>query len=274
MRNFKLITVDLDGTLLDNQCRVSENNLSAIRSLSNRGIFVVPCTGRALAEIPESLKNNKDIRYIIHSTGSVILDTFTNQKVLNCISKDIAKEIFNVLSKFDVHIAIRHNGFCHVQTGTTDKKSIDYYNIFFGHEEIIRNFAKKVDNFAEWKHSIDNIEAFAIFFHDLEKKEECKKRLEKIKGISLAFVSDYNIEIISENSGKGNAVKKLLKMLNIEKEYALGLGDSGNDLPMMQAVGIPVAVSNATDAIKSYCKDIICSNQENAMEYLYNNYVK
>ncbi len=274
MRNFKLITVDLDGTLLDNQCRVSESNLSAISSLSNKGIFVVPCTGRTLAEIPESLKNNKDIRYIIHSTGSVILDTFTNQKVLNCISKDIAQEIFKVLSDFDVHIAIRHNGFCHVQTGTTDKKSIEYYNIFFGHEDIIRNFAKKVDDFAEWKHSIDNIEAFAIFFHDLEKREECKKRLEKINGLSLAFVSDYNIEILSHNSGKGNAVKNLLKMLNIEKEHSLGLGDSRNDLPMMQAVGTPVAVSNATDAIKSYCKEIICSNQENAIEYLYNNYVK
>ena len=146
MNNFKLITVDLDGTLLDNQCRVSQNNLSAISNLSKKGIFVVPCTGRALAEIPESLKNNKDIRYIIHSTGSVILDTFTNKKVLNCISKDIAQEIFKVLSDFDVHIAIRHNGFCHVQTCTTDKKTIDYYNIFFGHEEIIKKFAKKVDN--------------------------------------------------------------------------------------------------------------------------------
>ena len=101
MFDFKLITVDLDGTLLDDQCRVSENNLSAIKSLSKKGIFVVPCTGRTLAEIPESLKNNKDIRYIIHSTGSVILDTFTNQKVLNCISKDIAQKIFKLI-KLDI----------------------------------------------------------------------------------------------------------------------------------------------------------------------------
>ena len=274
MFDFKLITVDLDGTLLDDQCRVSENNLSAIKSLSKKGIFVVPCTGRTLAEIPESLKNNKDIRYIIHSTGSVILDTFTNQKVLNCISKDIAQKIFKVLSEFDVHIAIRHNGFCHVKTGTTDKKSIEYYNIFFGHEDIIRNFAKKVDNFDEWKYKIDNIEAFAIFFHDLNQREECKSRLEKIDGLSLTFVSDYNIEILSKNSGKGSAVKNLLKMLNIEKKDALGLGDSGNDLPMMQSVGIPIAVSNATETIKKYCKQIICSNQEHAIEYLYNNYVK
>ena len=153
MHNFKLITVDLDGTLLDNQCRVSENNLSAISSLSKKGIFVVPCTGRTLAEIPESLKNNKDIRYIIHSTGSVILDTFTNQKVLNCISKDIAQEIFNVLSDFDVHIAIRHNGFCHVQTGTTDKKSIEYYNIFFAKWQYILD-EKKKGLYKEWKSDI------------------------------------------------------------------------------------------------------------------------
>ena len=274
MYNFKLITVDLDGTLLDDQCNVSKNNLSAIESFSKKGIFIVPCTGRALAEIPESLKNNKSIRYIIHSTGSVILDTWTNQKVLNCISKDVAQEIFKVLSMFDVHVAIRHNGFCHVKSGTTDKKSIDYYNIFFGHEDIIRNFAKIHDDFDEWKHSIDNIEAFAIFFHDKKEREECKKLLEKIKSLSLTFVSDYNIEIISKNSGKGNAVKNLLKMLNIEKKDALGLGDSGNDLPMMESVGIPVAVSNATDKIKAYCKEIICSNKEHAIEYLYNNYVK
>lgn len=274
MEKFKLITVDLDGTLLNSQCKVSENNLSAISQLSEKGIYVVPCTGRTLAEIPNTLKNNKDIRYIIHSTGAVILDTFTNQTILNCISKSVSNKIFKVLDDYDVHMAIRNNGYCHVQKDTIDKKSISHYNIFLGHEDVIKNFAKKVDSLSEWRKNIDNIEAFALFFHTKKQREECKMRLEKIEGILLTSVSDYNIEIISKFAGKGKAITNLAKILKIEKKELLGLGDSENDLPMMQAVGMPVAVSNATDLLKSYCKEIICSNEENAMEYLYNHYVK
>ncbi len=274
MDKFKVITVDLDGTLLNSQCMVSQSNLSAISKLFNMGIHVVPCTGRSLAEIPECLKNNKDIRYIIHSTGSVILDTYTNQRLLKCISKTVAKEIFKVLDDYDVHTAIRNNGFCYVQSDKIDKKTISYYNIFWGHEDVITNFAKKLDDFSLWKYNVDDIEAFALFFPDKKQRDECKERLEKIDGILLTSVSDYNIEIISKFAGKGNAVENLAKMLKIDVKEIMGLGDGENDLPMMQAVGIPVAVSNATDLVKSYCKEIICSNEEHAIEYIFNHYVK
>ena len=115
MQEFKLIAVDLDGTLLNSQSKISEKNLLAIEKLKSRGIYFVPCTGRTLSEIPFVLRDNQNIPYIIHSNGSVVLNTKTNERMLNTLSKQTAKKIFEIISNYKAHVTIRHNGNCFVK---------------------------------------------------------------------------------------------------------------------------------------------------------------
>lgn len=74
MHRFKIITSDLDGTLLNSRSEISSENLRAIHELSNRGIYFVPSTGRTVSELPAEIINDPAIRYIIHSNGAVLLD--------------------------------------------------------------------------------------------------------------------------------------------------------------------------------------------------------
>lgn len=274
LKGFKLIAVDLDGTLLNSQSKISEKNLSAIQKLSDSGIYFVPCTGRTYSEIPAALKNNLNVRYMIYSNGAVVFDTKTKKKYFNSISKGKAKEIFEILSNYKAHITIRQDGNCCVQKGTLDERGVSYYNVWDAHVDVIEKYGVLVEDFATWKYTLDNIEVLSIFFHSEEERQDCIKQIEALGDLLVVSVAPFNIEIINKNAGKGNALTYLANMLNIDLKHTVGLGDSGNDLPMMKSAGIKVAVSNATEELKSVCDQIICSNDEDAIDYIYNKYVK
>ena len=273
MQNIKLIAVDLDGTLLNDDNELSVENKRAINELNKRNIFFTPCTGRSLSEIPLSVIDNPDIRYIIYSNGSVVFDKVTKTTIKNCISNDTAVKIFNILAKFNNLLTIRQSGNCYIKLGSTDDFFIDFYNVISSHQDVMKNYATQIKDFSFWKYQLTDIEVISAFFHDLNDKEAVKKELSQIEDIIFVEASEFNFEIISKNAGKGSGVENLVNLLNIKKEQVMAIGDSGNDIPMMNVAGIRLAVSNATDQLKSFCDKVICSNNEHAVQFLLNNFI-
>ena len=74
MYKYKIVASDLDGTLLDNNSMLSEENKQAIAALDEKGIFFVPSTGRTFREVLPELKDNDHIRFVMHTNGAVIHD--------------------------------------------------------------------------------------------------------------------------------------------------------------------------------------------------------
>ena len=273
MQPIKLIAIDLDDTLLNSCSTVSKENLSAIRELNKRNVFFVPCSGRSLGEMPKLIVDNDDIRYIIHSNGSRVLDKLTGQTISASISRNTANKIFDTVANFQGHTTIRANGNCYIKTNTDDDYHSKFYNLCDSHVNAITHYAIKKDNFDEWKYSVENIDVVAVFFHDDNERLKCKEILEKEEDLLLVSVAPYNIEIISKRAGKGNGILALANKLNIDAKNIAGVGDSGNDIPMMQVVGLKLAVSNATDQLKSICDKVICSNDEHAVDYILKNFI-
>lgn len=273
MEEIKLVAFDLDGTLLDDNSEVSEENLRAIEDLTKRGIHVVICTGRALEEIPSSLRNNENLRYVIFSNGSVILDKTTGEKITNCLSHDISSKIFNVTKDYEVIIAVHYNENNYVSFDFMNEDKIAYYNVSSGSKNAIQNYAIKLENFDEWKNKVDGAEVLNIFFHDKDECVECEKRLREIPNLLVVVPDGYNIDMINDNAGKGKALSYLANRLGIDKSNVIAVGDSGNDLPMMEVVGTSFAVSNANNVLKEKCDKIICSNNEHVVDYILKNYV-
>ncbi|MBO5889717.1 MAG: Cof-type HAD-IIB family hydrolase [Clostridia bacterium] len=273
MEEFKLIAVDLDGTLLNSKSNVSDINLSAIKKINDKGIYFVPCSGRTLGEIPSALTQNPDIHYIIYSNGSTILDKTTGKEIYNCISKATASKVFDIICDYDLHITIRQGGNCYVEEGSVTKESIEYFNICKAHVVVLRDYAIYLKDFSSWMKTLDNIEVVSVFFHNREDLNKCRERLEKNSGLLVVSVSDYNLEIISVNAGKGKALLTLANKLGIDYKNTVAVGDSGNDIPMMKVAGTRIAVSNASEVLKPFCNLEICSNDEHAIDYILKNYI-
>ena len=102
---YKLLACDLDGTLLDDNSNVSAENLNAIDEMVKLGVEFAICTGRTNDEIPKVLLDNKSIRYIIYSDGSVILDKNKKKNIFEHYIDEITnKKLFELLSNYDLSL--------------------------------------------------------------------------------------------------------------------------------------------------------------------------
>lgn len=272
MSYYKIIASDLDGTLLNNRSDISQENLDAISALAERGAYFVPCSGRTLAEIPEKIRNNPAIRYVIHSNGAVVLDKQTGKRILTCIPNALGREIMDILTAYDAHLTIRHDGKCIVDSAFQNEETFAHCNVIEAHRDCVENYAVCSDEFRQYAYGADNVEVFSAFFHSYADKLACREKLEKSGKLRVVEASEYNLEIMNIEAGKGNALYALADMLGVDRGATISLGDSDNDNSITQAAGLGLAVSNACDSLKAVADKIICSNEEHVVSYVLNHY--
>lgn len=270
---YKIVCSDLDGTLLNSKSEVSAENLAAIEAVAEMGVHFVPSTGRTFAELPPEIRNHPAIRYVIYSNGAAVLDRQTGECILVCISNAVMAQILNILSRYDVHISIRHNGKLYVDGALDQEAVFDHYNVCEAHRVVVRGFAVLKDNFSEFAQKADNVEVVSVFFRTLEDKAACREALERLGTLRVAEADTFNLEIMNVHAGKGNALHSLADFLGIDRADTISLGDSDNDASITQAAGLGLAVSNACDSLKAVADGVICSNDEHTVVYVLEHYL-
>ena len=85
--NCRLIAFDLDGTLLDNDKHIPEENLLALHEAAERGVILAPATGRILRGIPSELRELPFLRYYILSNGAAVYDAAEEKTLYRGISR-------------------------------------------------------------------------------------------------------------------------------------------------------------------------------------------
>ena len=272
MRNYQIIASDLDGTLFNSRAQISEENQRAIHALTACGVQFVPCTGRTFCDLPPILREHPDIRYYICSNGALLYDKQTDTRILNAISKELAAKVFAILDDYEVHISARFRGCCYVDALQNSDESFAYHQVFSSHIGVIKQYAVAVPDFAEWCKTLDHVEMFFLSFHDDRELEACKERLSKLDDLLLADPAAHCLELFSTAAGKGVALYALADLLGIDRLDTIGVGDSGNDIGMVEAAGLGLAVENASDALRAVCDEVICSNEAHAIDDIQRRY--
>ena len=99
----KIIALDLDGTLLDSRKRLSERNFKALKAASERGVLVVPTTGRFFGMMPEAVRSLDFVRYAITVNGAAVFDREAGKTILREeIPHALALEVISALDRYDV----------------------------------------------------------------------------------------------------------------------------------------------------------------------------
>ena len=275
MSNIRLIATDLDGTLLNTPGQVSDENLDAIHALAERGIPVVPASGRSYTEMPEVLRSHPDIRYYLYSNGAAVMDSVTGENIIElCIPKACSNRVLDLLFSFEAHITYRHRGVCIGDASMQNEDAFAYYNVWQRHREVIEQFAEYEPDFKVRAYAADGVEMFAVYFHSEEEMEACRTALSGIDGIGFAGIAYCGLEIFSAQAGKGRALLALADKLGIAHDRTAAVGDSDNDRSMILAAGIGFVVSNADASLKADADEVICSNDEHAMAWILEHYVK
>ena len=256
----KAIFIDIDGTLRYSNRNLSSRTKNAIKKVADKGILVILCSGRPRRYTEQVSRECFASKYIITSSGGNIYD-YKENKILyvNEMDKEAIIKLYEITNPEDVRFIMN------VGEGRVVNK-VKHPDQEKKLEEDIRKFVYKNDivqytiadsNFDKIKNLIPKIEKVG----NVEIKNRHKSLLDdKFKDDKTVFCDVANI-----NSNKGNAVKKLLEILNIQKEDTIAIGDDNNDLSMFEQVGYKVAVDNAIDIVKENADEITLSNDEDGV---------
>lgn len=263
---YKAIFLDLDGTLLDDDKNVSEENRKAIKNAKDNGVYVCLCSGRQKDAVEEYKNMAGTSRYIISSNGAQIYDC-DKKEVLYACSLD--KDICNKLVEF----VIENNFF--IRTETKYSRYINKRDILIKYEIILEDNKELRDLVAN--NDILQCSIATNSQEDINKTIEFVKKLNrsdiKIENVFKDEIRGkvfYIINIINTSTSKGNAINGLCKYLKIDINDVIAMGDDKNDLSMLEAVGLGVAMGNAEDIVKKVAKEVTKTNIENGVAEIIN----
>jgi hypothetical protein len=250
-RNVDLIALDLDYTLFD-ECRlVSPNNLEAIARAKEAGIVVTVCTARMhpAAEF-EAKKAGIDAPLVvcngscIYHRGKVIYSNpMTNAQIgrlcnlLDPMGASYYVSTVNEAITNDYEVCGAYYRFWHVGDTGFDALPLVTYST-----------AKRIVPAVG-----DGGLRLSVVSEDQGVLKRARAALETVEGVEV-YDSWYNNVEVMAPGGKGLGIKKLCAFLGIDPQKAMAIGDSSSDISMLEAVGYPVAVGNASKALKAVAR--------------------
>lgn len=257
--NTKIFFADLDGTLLNKQKQITPLTYQTLKDWTDKGHKLVLCSGRALdsvIHVRETLGlGDFSNMYLIGYNGGEIYDC-TTKTLLNriALSFDAAKKCFEIAERHDIHIQTFSD--THIITAKEDEEIIYYKKGV--HTPVIydEDFMAHLDK--------EPCKCLAIFLHNKELMETFTTDIKQELGaeVNVMTSTPHFIEMFPINSGKGFSVKWLCDYLNIPLENSLAAGDEMNDVSMLEAAGISIAMQNGRDFVKEI-SDIVTETDHN-----------
>lgn len=276
----KLITIDLDGTLLKDHYIISKENMDAIEYAKKKGVLVGVNTGRnstSAAYFSEKAGMNAPV---VCCGGSLILEEGMgvpreSDNILKDISKrnvllerrlpkhalqlawEIAKDMdisFYAQSKGAYYIVgkQKQNEFVY----DWDKKAVSIIDMGLKHYEDFDGFMND---------SKGNVVKMGFSSMNRDLIDEIAKKWEKTEDIQTTLALNCILEITCKNSNKGSAIEFLREYYGLGKDEVAGIGDDINDLAMFKACGTSVAIGDGYDAVKQTADYVACGCKENGV---------
>ncbi|CCQ95248.1 putative Uncharacterized phosphatase YwpJ [[Clostridium] ultunense Esp] len=270
---YKLIAIDMDGTLLNSQNKISDRNRKVLFKAIEEGIYIVLSTGRILKS---ALYYGKTIGLdspIIACNGALI--TCENGKDIlyeNPMDMASIKELVELTeeSNFYYHF-YNTNTFYSKETVGRMLKHYESYKDSLKKQQINLELFQNPMEILNKKSPI--IYKFVIIEDDRDKLLKFRKKLEDIEGINISSSWYNNIEVMNEGVSKGSALKHLIEKLNIDKSEVVAIGDNENDISMFSMAGLAVGMKNGTESIEEHVHVITNTNDDDGVAKAIEEYV-
>lgn len=259
---YKIVAVDMDGTLLNDDKHISDYNLEMINKAVNSGVKFVIASGR----IPAGLKFYEDTvsknQPMICCNGSIILDDNKQTIYSNCIDKESILKVIDVLREYkDTYYHFYSEDIIYGEQ--FDFAIEKFYKFNRKTDRKLRMEIRIIGDAKEYiKNTNSDINKIVVVDKDLKYLDELRKRLDDIPGIETTKSDISNIEIGSKGSNKGNGLRILANHYDISLEECIAIGNDENDVSMIKCAGLGVAVKNAREYIKEYA-DYITEKDNN-----------
>ncbi|WP_024614794.1 Cof-type HAD-IIB family hydrolase [Clostridium sp. Ade.TY] len=260
---YKMVCIDMDGTMLGKRKSVSEESKKTIKEVSKKGVQVVVTTGRLYnnAAYYSNLLGASDA--VIAGNGAVIREKSKDKPIFKSeIDLEIIKKLLLAAKKCNVvlHLHTIDEVITNSKVSSLIAKIVlpDIKNRDFPvNIKVIKNLKDIDDSIKGYKGKVTKCIMFSPF---KDRTEMFRKELDKIDGITYYCSGGRSIEINKLGVSKGNAVKMLAKYYGIKREEIICIGDNENDISMIEYAGLGIAMGNGIPKLKEKANYITDTN--------------
>lgn len=264
---YKLVAIDMDGTLLREDKTVSEKTKDVIKKAKEKNVKVVLATGRPVDGVKrylEELNLCHDNEYVLTFNGAIIKEIGTDRVICrDTLRGNDLEYLYEVSKKVGVNMHAFSNEGC---------------------------ITPKMNKYTELEGRINGIDVYEIDYSSISRDEEIIKIMmidepeileDGIKKLPKEVYDKYTVvrsapyflEFLSKTCHKGAGVKALAKNLGIKREEIIAIGDAGNDIHMIEYAGLGVAMGNAFDEVKENADFITNSNEDDGVALVFEKFV-
>ncbi len=258
----RLIAIDMDGTLLRSDQSIDPETIRDLQNAADNGLEIVLCTGRALAEMGDQLPLLPMVRFVVCCSGALVYDRVRDSFLYR-------NEIPHPFIGKGLETAGKYRA---MPQFLTERESIvsasDIIRMRdFGMEAyrpLYLRSARQVENINAEGERLGSAAKFNIYFRSADDRSKGYGDLKQLP-LTFAFSGQTALEMTADGVSKATGLLFLADVLNITGRQIAGIGDSGNDLPMLEAVGFSAAMGNAAEEIRSRCDLVTEDNDHNGV---------
>jgi len=270
--NIKWCICDMDGTLLNSKGLISVKNQEALKKLQDKGVEIIIASGRTDLMMKQYINQLNISGHIICCNGAIIKNIKRNEIVY---SKMMDKETTNYVVEFffknNLNFLVYTEQVVFSNKGNPRARYFERLN-----KTLPVDFRTPISYFdLNSMNIIANNDIIKILLVESDEKvsDFVSNHLKKFSDISVVSSAKGLLDIWASNISKGSAVKVLAEKLEVNLEHVIAFGDNYNDVELFEAVGIPIAMGNSVEEIKSLAKHTTLTNDEDGIAYAIDNFI-
>lgn len=288
---YKLVAIDLDGTLLDPYGQITERSKIAIQNAIDKGTKVVLASGRGVISVRNFANEVGTNEYAICGNGAIVYDFKEESIIYNkFLSKKKVLQLIKICEENSIYYSI-------YTKNSIITKSLNY-NVLFYHQENASKpdgkktnicitedvyqyvLNKKESDYTKITICDDNNIIFNSIIRTLRAVKgidvldvgHMSRKLMKL-GTEIHSIEYFYTEITNENTDKWNALEFLIQKMGIDKEEVIAIGDNINDKTMIENAGLGVAMANSAPYIQKMADIVTESNNEDGVAKVIEKYI-
>ncbi|MCJ7688539.1 MAG: Cof-type HAD-IIB family hydrolase [Clostridiaceae bacterium] len=292
---YKLLVLDMDGTLLNENQKISKENIAAIEKARKMDVKIVIASGRTIQGIENYLEEldllNED-NYCVVCSGAIVMNN-TKDRIIHSspLSYEEFKYVFDLVKRLNINLNMY-----------SDESILIHSSNYYSRIDSIANnlplqmmdfnylnkdtLITKIMLINEDLSIVDEMQALfpSIIVDDIsiQGKDEYNKDLFKdisklpvefLDKFSVSKVTPFNVEVMKKNANKRAGIEKLAEQFKIKPHEIICIGDSGNDRHMIEYAGLGVAMGNAFPEIKEIADYVTLTNEENGVAHVIEKFI-
>lgn len=270
----KLVVTDLDGTLLDEQKRISPRNMAAIRAMQEKGIIFTMASGRSVFTFIDYLRQAKVDAPCISCNGALIYNEHRDEVVYSKpMDPDQLWQIHTILDKGDEDYMIYSTMAVYYPRGSVRIQFfLDYNELAKKNGTPQTKLIPVEELFVDGK---PREPVYKIFFqsdHD-NRIEEVRRCCAAFDDLETVQSMPSNLDIMPSGVSKGKALLRLADHLGLSMAEVAAFGDHNNDAPMLREAGLSFGMANGTELVRASCTHIAPDNEHDGFAQMVERYI-